>query len=71
MTDKIIAILKQEDEVFKKYYQRPMYTGSFYKQTRVGKPEEFDVNLIFAIPDLDHAEIKVSLFFIFFFYLYT
>ncbi|XP_044587965.1 cyclic GMP-AMP synthase isoform X2 [Cotesia glomerata] len=58
VTDKIISILKQEDEVFRKYYQRPMYTGSFYKLTKVGKPEEFDLNLIFAIPDLDNAEIK-------------
>lgn len=61
MTESIVSILKEKDEVFKKYYRNTMYAGSFYKQTRVGQPKEFDLNLILCLPDIDSVKIEVSL----------
>ncbi|XP_057334862.1 cyclic GMP-AMP synthase-like receptor isoform X2 [Microplitis mediator] len=58
VTESIVNILKEKDEVFKKYYQKTMYAGSFYKQTRVGKPKEFDLNLILCLPDIDSVKIE-------------
>ncbi|XP_008550568.1 cyclic GMP-AMP synthase-like receptor isoform X2 [Microplitis demolitor] len=58
VTESIVSILKEKDEVFKKYYRNTMYAGSFYKQTRVGQPKEFDLNLILCLPDIDSVKIE-------------
>lgn len=42
--------MKNKDELFKIIYRRIMYAGSFWKDTKVGKPEEFDLDIILHLP---------------------
>ncbi|XP_015121702.1 uncharacterized protein LOC107044363 isoform X2 [Diachasma alloeum] len=53
----IMEIMKNEDPLFKDVFQEIMFAGSFYKGTRVGKPEEFDLDLILKLP-VDYSKIK-------------
>ncbi|XP_034941668.1 cyclic GMP-AMP synthase-like isoform X2 [Chelonus insularis] len=57
VTENVIQTL-QKDDLFKYLYRTLMYVGSFYKQTRVGKPEEFDINIIIKLPNIDKAIIE-------------
>ncbi|KAK7865190.1 hypothetical protein R5R35_012046 [Gryllus longicercus] len=51
------CIVKQmkNNDVFKFLYKNNVYTGSFYENLRISKPDEFDINLIFVLP----AECKI------------
>lgn len=51
--------MKNKDDLFKTIYKRIMFTGSFYKGTKVGKPEEFDLDLILKLP-VDYDGIKIE-----------
>lgn len=42
--------MKNQSALFNKTYQKISYTGSYFKKTRVGAPEEFDLNLIINLP---------------------
>ncbi|XP_020281521.1 cyclic GMP-AMP synthase [Pseudomyrmex gracilis] len=46
----LIPAMKSQSPLFKQTYQRTAYTGSYFKKTRVGAPEEFDLNLIIKLP---------------------
>lgn len=48
--DSLIEAMKQQSPLFKKTYQRCVFAGSYYKNTRVGKPEEYDVNFVIKLP---------------------
>ncbi|KAF7988625.1 hypothetical protein HCN44_001198 [Aphidius gifuensis] len=48
--ESLIEAMKTKDDLFKTIYNRIMYTGSHYKGTKVGKPEEFDLDLILKLP---------------------
>lgn len=41
-------------------YQRVFYGGSFYDELRVGTPDEFDLDLLLALPKLLYPEIVPS-----------
>ncbi|XP_020295044.1 cyclic GMP-AMP synthase-like [Pseudomyrmex gracilis] len=47
---KLIPAMKTQSTLFNKTYQKLAYTGSYFKKTRVGAPEEFDLNLIINLP---------------------
>lgn len=42
---------REQDALFKELYSELMYSGSYFKGTKVGKPEEYDLNLILKLPD--------------------
>lgn len=42
--------MKKEDTLFEKRYNSIMYGGSYYKKTKVGKPEEYDLDIIICLP---------------------
>ncbi|XP_033222612.1 uncharacterized protein LOC117176470 [Belonocnema kinseyi] len=46
----LIPLMKKEDTLFEKRYKSIMYGGSYYKQTKVGKPEEYDLDVIICLP---------------------
>lgn len=50
MLKDIIDAMKERDDFFRDHFQTIMFVGSFYKQTKVGKPEEFDLDLIIRLP---------------------
>ena len=53
----LIPIMK-EDTVFKNIYSNILYAGSFYKGTKVGKPDEYDLDLVMKLP-LNYKKLKV------------
>lgn len=53
--------MKLEDSLFEKVYQEIIFLGSFYKGTKVGKPNEFDLNVILKLP-LNDKQINVRIF---------
>ncbi|CAK9803596.1 Cyclic GMP-AMP synthase-like receptor [Anthophora plagiata] len=42
--------MKMKDSLFKKTYSKIIFCGSFYKGTKVEKPNEFDLNIILNLP---------------------
>ncbi|XP_014485404.1 PREDICTED: uncharacterized protein LOC106749942, partial [Dinoponera quadriceps] len=46
----LIKTMQMQNSLFKKTYNRIVWTGSFYKKTKVGSPDEFDLNLIIQLP---------------------
>ncbi|XP_043474893.1 cyclic GMP-AMP synthase-like isoform X2 [Leptopilina heterotoma] len=48
--DGIIPLMKQCDPLFAKLYNSIMYGGSYYKGTKVEKPDEYDLNMIMLLP---------------------
>lgn len=49
MTEYLIAELKK-DAFFKSIYERFFFGGSYYDGLKVGKPNEFDIDLLFKLP---------------------
>ncbi|GIY39887.1 cyclic GMP-AMP synthase [Caerostris darwini] len=45
-----IEEMKNTDKIFKLLYQRPHFTGSYYSDLRISKPDEFDINLVLHLP---------------------
>ncbi|XP_076258008.1 cyclic GMP-AMP synthase-like receptor [Rhynchophorus ferrugineus] len=46
LTDK----MKSLDPLFKKLYERNYFGGSYYNGSKVGKPDEFDIDLVLVLP---------------------
>ena len=38
--------MKESDELFKTLYQQVYFSGSYYDGLKIGKPDEFDLNLV-------------------------
>lgn len=55
----IIAGLK-ENALFKKMYTDVLYGGSSYCGLKVGKPEEFDIDLRLVLPALTKPILELS-----------
>jgi hypothetical protein len=51
--------LKIIDETFSVLYKQPHYVGSFYENLRVGRPNEFDINLELQLP-MSKSDIEVG-----------
>ncbi|KAJ8665167.1 hypothetical protein QAD02_006829, partial [Eretmocerus hayati] len=51
--------LMRKDELFDDIYKKIIYGGSYYKGTRYGKPEEFDLDFIIKLP-LDYAGVEID-----------
>lgn len=48
--EELITIMKQQDSLFKETYRETVWTGSFYKKTKIELSDEFDLNLIIKLP---------------------
>lgn len=48
--EKMIAEMKKLNPLFKAIYKKPFYGGSYYDDLKVGKPDEFDLDLLLALP---------------------
>lgn len=71
MIDSIVELLKNQDELFRKIFEKTVFVGSFYKQTKVGKPEEYDLNLILNLPVImDKVEVSLNYLFCKFFFVF-
>lgn len=57
--DEIIEKMK-ENTFFKKVFQRKLFGGSFYKGTKIGIPEEFDIDIIIKLP-INYEDIRIFL----------
>lgn len=57
MIQTIINLMKSKDSLFKEAYQEIIFLGSFYKGTKIEKPNEFDLNIILKLP-LNNKEIN-------------
>lgn len=42
--------MQQQSPLFEIMYERILWAGSYYKKTRVGDPEEYDLNLVMKLP---------------------
>jgi cyclic GMP-AMP synthase len=51
--------MKKEDVLFKAMYRRISGAGSYYDGLKVGKPEEFDMDIVIHLP-IDYKAITVS-----------
>ena len=38
--------MKESDELFKTLYQQVYFSGSYYDGLKIGKPDEFDLNIV-------------------------
>lgn len=54
--------MKEEDTTFERLYNSIQYGGSFYKGTKIGKPDEYDLDLIIK---LQETPLQVKLIFCF------
>ncbi|XP_011706013.1 PREDICTED: cyclic GMP-AMP synthase-like isoform X2 [Wasmannia auropunctata] len=48
--DKLTDAMKKQCPLFAKTYQRIIWAGSYYKGTRFGQPEEYDLNFVINLP---------------------
>ncbi|KAL6442149.1 hypothetical protein ACFW04_002446 [Cataglyphis niger] len=48
--EKLINAMRQQNSLFDKTFQRIVPAGSYYKKTRVGQPEEYDLNFVINLP---------------------
>ena len=48
----------KKDPLFKDIYRNINYAGSFFKGTKVGKPDEFDLDLVIRLP-LNYTMLQV------------
>lgn len=60
MLDLMIDKMKTKDTLFKEMYTRVFFGGSFYDGLRVGQPDEFDLDLLLALPKLLEPVITTS-----------
>lgn len=42
--------MKKADPLFQDTFQQIKYAGSYYKGTKVGKPDEYDLDLVMKLP---------------------
>jgi len=55
----LIQLMKDEDVLFKRIYSRICGAGSYYDGLKVGKPEEFDMDIVIRLP-IYYEEVVVS-----------
>jgi hypothetical protein len=55
----LIVLMKKEDVLFNRIYSRICGAGSYYDGLKVGKPEEFDMDIVIRLP-IDYSEVVVS-----------
>lgn len=48
--DSFIAEMKKVDKISALLYQRIYFTGSYFSDLRIAKPDEFDLNLVLKVP---------------------
>ncbi|XP_050447147.1 cyclic GMP-AMP synthase-like receptor [Cataglyphis hispanica] len=48
--EKLINAMRRQSPLFDKTFQRIVWAGSYYKKTRVGEPEEYDLNFVINLP---------------------
>lgn len=48
--EELIKIMEEVNPLFSKIYQKIIWAGSYYKKTRIGRPEEYDINLVINLP---------------------
>lgn len=59
MLEHLIQLMKDEDVLFKRIYSRICGAGSYYDGLKVGKPEEFDMDIVIRLP-IYYEEVVVS-----------
>lgn len=47
---KLVEAMRRQSPLFNKTFQRILWAGSYYKKTRVGEPEEYDLNFVINLP---------------------
>ncbi|XP_063910569.1 cyclic GMP-AMP synthase-like receptor [Zophobas morio] len=64
MLESILSIItdkmEEKDPLFKDMFRGVFYGGSYYDGLRVGKPEEFDLDLLLSLPKYAQPEITTS-----------
>ena len=53
--------MKQNDPLFNALYQKEHFAGSYPDGLKIGKPTEYDMNLIIKLP-LDQSKLQVCFF---------
>ncbi|XP_072757594.1 cyclic GMP-AMP synthase-like receptor isoform X1 [Anoplolepis gracilipes] len=48
--EQLIEAMRRQSPLFDKTFQRIIWAGSYYKKTRVGEPEEYDINFVINLP---------------------
>lgn len=52
--------MKAKSVLFKGLYDKLFYGGSYYDGLRVGRPEEFDLDVLFRLPKLIDVYLTIS-----------
>ncbi|XP_018576659.1 uncharacterized protein LOC108915173 [Anoplophora glabripennis] len=60
VTDRLASLMKDKDVLFRSTYERKFYGGSFYDKIKVGKPEEYDLDLVLNLPAIIDPILKSS-----------
>ncbi|RZC42727.1 Mab-21 domain containing protein [Asbolus verrucosus] len=55
-----VGKMKEKDPLFNLMYRRVFYGGSFYDGLRVGKPKEFDLDLLLTLPNFAQPVLTTS-----------
>ncbi|KAJ8665164.1 hypothetical protein QAD02_006826 [Eretmocerus hayati] len=55
----LIPMMRRTDDLFDSMYERIIFSGSYYKGTKVGEPDEFDLDLILKLP-ISYDKIKID-----------
>ncbi|OXU30761.1 hypothetical protein TSAR_013227 [Trichomalopsis sarcophagae] len=58
VVQEILELMKQDD-LFNLMFREIKYVGSYYKGTKYGTPEEFDLNFIIYLP-IDYDDIRID-----------
>ncbi|XP_031787423.1 cyclic GMP-AMP synthase isoform X2 [Nasonia vitripennis] len=58
VVQEILKLMKQDD-LFNLMFREIKYVGSYYKGTKYGTPEEFDLNFIIYLP-IDYDDIRID-----------
>lgn len=60
VTDRIAVLMNKKDVLFRNMYKNKFYGGSFYDGIKVGKPEEYDLDLVLNLPASIQPDLKAS-----------
>lgn len=52
--------MKQQNQLFEMMYNNIYYGGSYYDGLKVGKPEEYDLDLLMSLPKIGNPQIIES-----------
>jgi len=59
--DNLIVAMRKQCPLFAKTFQKIIWAGSYYKGTRFGQPEEYDLNFVINLP-FKEKDIEVTSF---------